>query len=131
MQKNQTLFLLKFWKDIMSSLLRYSGSTLPQLLFIWGCLNFSLLFKDGFVWCRNLNWFSFSTLYILSSNCLLPHTVSDEKLHVNLIEVPCKLMWNVTSFTAFVILHLLTSWFIMCLGVSLWAYPILKLRFVD
>lgn len=66
-----------------------SGNKLPQLLFIWECLNLSSLLKDSFTRYRILDniLLAVYSLNILA-HCLLASKVSDEKSTDHLIEHP-------------------------------------------
>lgn len=56
---------------------RYNGNKLHQFLFIWECLNFSLIFEGQCCYITDVS-FSLSTLNA-SSHCLLVFSVSTEK----------------------------------------------------
>ena len=68
---------------------RSNGNELPQLSFIWKCLNFSLTSEGQFWWILDswLKCFYFSVLNI-PVHCFWPPKVSHEKSAGNFIEDP-------------------------------------------
>ena len=107
-----------------------TGNELPVLLFIWKCLNFSLILEGWFFQIQNscLIVFSFKILNI-SSHCFLASIVSEKKSTVNITE---NTLFVVSHFSlaAFKIsrlsldFHKLT---IMCFGMDLFEFILLRI----